>query len=57
MATSFDSDNDKAAEFKRVDRKKRKSSPTPAPSPKKTRILRKKQQAVREPSGPKKKVT
>lgn len=57
MATSFDSDSDREANFKRVDRKKRKPSPVPTPSPKKSRILRKKQQVVREPSGPKKKVT
>lgn len=55
MATSSDSDSDKAAEFKRVDKKKRKPSPEPAPSSKKTRTLRKKQQVVREPSSPKKK--
>lgn len=57
VATSSDSDSDRVAEFKRVHRKKRKPSPAPAPSPKKSRTLRKKQQVVREPSGPKKKVT
>lgn len=43
------SDNDKATEFKRVERRKRKPSSVPSPSPKRTRNLRKKQQVVREP--------
>lgn len=57
MPTSFNSNNDKAGEFKRVERKKSKPSHAPTPSQKKTRTLRKKQQAMREPSSPKKKVT
>lgn len=57
VVTSSDSDSDKAKKFKRVDRKKRKSSPTPAPSPKSKRTLRNKEQAMRELSGLKKKVT
>lgn len=57
VVTSFETKSDKAAEFKRVERKKRKPSLAPAPSPKKSRTQRKKQDAVREPSGPKKKVT
>lgn len=40
-----------------MDRKKRKPSLALAPSPKKSRKLIKKQQPVREASGPKKKVT
>lgn len=57
VATSFDSDSDRVGEFKRVDRKKRKPSPTPTPSPNNSRTQRKKQQAIRETNGPKKKVT
>ncbi|XP_057835002.2 uncharacterized protein LOC131045433 [Cryptomeria japonica] len=58
VVTSSKTDSDKDAEFKRVGRKKRKSPSTPAlvPSPKKTRTLRKKEHAMKEPSGPKKKI-
>lgn len=54
VVTSSDTDSGKAAEFKRVERRKRKPSPVPSPSPKRTGTLRKKQHAVREP---KKKLT
>lgn len=58
--TSLDTDSGKATEFKRVERKKRKPSLVPSPSPKRTRTLRKKKRAVREPKKkltPKKKQT
>ncbi|XP_059067463.1 uncharacterized protein LOC131858286 [Cryptomeria japonica] len=57
VITSSETESDKVAKFKRVERKKRKSSPTPTPSPKRTRALRKKQQAMREPSIQRKKLT
>ncbi|XP_059064822.1 uncharacterized protein LOC131856883 [Cryptomeria japonica] len=58
VVTSSETDSDKAVEFKRVDRKKRKSPlvPSPAPSPKQIGTLRKKEWVVKEPSGPKKKI-
>lgn len=48
VVTSSDTDNGKATEFKRVERKS-KTPLVPSPSPKKTRALRKKKQIVREP--------
>ncbi|XP_059064268.1 uncharacterized protein LOC131856491 [Cryptomeria japonica] len=58
IVTSSETDSDKAAEFKRVDRKKRKypMAPTPSLPPKKARTLRKKEQAMKGPSNSKKKI-
>lgn len=57
VVTSSERESDKAVEFKRVERKKRKPSLTPTPSPKGTRTLRNKQQAMREPNIQRKKLT